>query len=205
MTPADFASRYRATAEQVSLGTGIDPIALLTQWAAETAWGTVVIGNNLGNIRCSPTTFCQYATLSDFAVSCIATFHNGFYQPVLAANNAVDQIAAIVASPWSAGHYGGSLAAFYTQLEGLEMTPDEHNTLYAIQAIVNRIEIDVTGQAGTILAESLSAKLDALKAQIAAIPPGAGLTPAQAQQLSTTLSDVQAILAKLSPLTLHSS
>jgi hypothetical protein len=132
MTPDAFAAAYRATAEEVAAGTGIDPIALLTQWAAETAWGTVVIGFNLGNIRCSATTFCRYSSLDEFAAACVATFHNGFYNPVLAADNAVAQLAAIVQSPWSADHYGGSLSGFYNQLEAFELTPDEHAWLKAI-------------------------------------------------------------------------
>lgn len=126
MTPQQFHDAYFATAEQVSAGTGIDPIALLAQWANETDWGNVVVGNNLGNIRCSSTSFCRYATLSDFAQSCIATFHNGYYSGVLAAVGPLAQLAAIVASPWSAGHYGGSLESFYTPLEAFELDPLEH-------------------------------------------------------------------------------
>ena len=129
MTPAQFADAYRATARTVSEGTGIDDVVLLAQWANETAWGTVVVGNNLGNIRCSPTTFCRYATLDDFATDCIATFDNGFYNAVLAAKTPEDQLAAIVASPWSSGHYGGTLHTFYDPLEAYEMTPEEHGWL----------------------------------------------------------------------------
>jgi hypothetical protein len=113
MTPQQFAGAYLHTAQLVTAGTGIDAYVLLAQWANETDWGNVVIGNNLANIRCSPTTFCQYATLEDFAQACIATFHNGYYGAVLAATTPVAQLAAIVASPWDSGHYGGSLAAFY--------------------------------------------------------------------------------------------
>ena len=56
-------------------------------------------------------------TLDDFATACIATFHNGFYEPVLRAGTPSAQLAAIVASPWSSGHYGGSLQSFYLPLE----------------------------------------------------------------------------------------
>jgi hypothetical protein len=136
MTPAAFAAAYGTTARAVSDGTGIDSAVLLAQWANETAWGTQVFGNNLGNIRCSPTTFCKYATLQDFTAACIATFHNGFYEPVLAAKTSQAQLAAIVASPWSSGHYGGSLQSFYDPLEVYEMTPAEDQTLTAIYAIV---------------------------------------------------------------------
>src|SRR2546430_153736 len=129
MTPGDFAARYRPTAQQVGSGTGLDDVVLLAQWANETAWGTVVHGNNLGNIRCSPTSFCRYASLDDFATACIATFHNGFYGPVLAARDAQAQLAAIVASPWSGQHYGGTLRPFYDPLEAFEMTPAQAATL----------------------------------------------------------------------------
>ncbi len=119
MTPEQFAAAYFSTADKVKAGTGIDPTVLLAQWSNETAWGTAVFANNLGNIRCTPTAFCQYATLDDFANGCIATFHNGFYAAVLAATTPLAQLAAIVASPWSSGHYGGSLLAFYLPLEEL--------------------------------------------------------------------------------------
>ena len=133
MTPAQFAAAYRPTARTVSEGTGIDDVVLLAQWANETAWGTVVVGNNLGNIRCSPTTFCQYPSLGAFATDCIATFHNGFYDAVLAAKTPEAQLAALVASPWSSGHYGGNLHPFYDPLEAYEMTPEEHGYLLEIR------------------------------------------------------------------------
>lgn len=139
MTPQEFHDAYRDCANQVSAGTGIDPIALLAQWANETAWGTVVVGLNLGNIRCSPTSFCQYASLDEFAVACIGVFHNGLYGPVLDATNAVDQLAAIVASPWSAGHYGGTLMPYYTQLEEFELTPLESAQFAHIYDQIGRI------------------------------------------------------------------
>jgi hypothetical protein len=129
MTPRQFHDTYRPTADTVSLGTGIDPLVLLAQWANETAWGTVVVGNNLGNIRCSPTTFCQYVTLGDFALACIATWHNGYYAAVLAAVGPAAQLAAICASPWSSGHYGGSLQSFYAPLEAFDMTPEQDTLL----------------------------------------------------------------------------
>lgn len=138
MTPAEFHSAYRGTADQVYAGTGIDPIALLAQWANETAWGQAVFGNNLGNIRCSPTSFCRYATLGDFGQAAIAVWHqtafinnrypNGFepFRAQAAAAASTDgALAAIVASPWSGQNYGGSLDAFYHPLEGFELTPEE--------------------------------------------------------------------------------
>jgi hypothetical protein len=129
VTPAQFAAAYNDTARAVGSGTGLDNVVLLAQWANETAWGTVVNGNNLGNIRCSPTTFCRYASLADFATACIATFHNGYYNAVLAATTAEAQLAAIVASPWSSGHYGGNLHPYYDPLEAYEMTPAQDAAL----------------------------------------------------------------------------
>ena len=129
MTPAQFAAAYNPTAQAVGRGTGIDNVVLLAQWANETAWGTVVVGNNLGNIRCSPTTFCRYASLGDFVTACIATFHNGYYNAVLAATTAEAQLAALVASPWDSNHYGGTLHPFYDPLEAYEMTPAQDAAL----------------------------------------------------------------------------
>ena len=129
MTPAQFAATYNPTAQAVGGGTGIDNVVLLAQWANETAWGAVVVGNNLGNIRCSPTTFCRYASLADFVTACIATFHNGYYNAVLAATTAEAQLAALVASPWDSNHYGGTLRPFYDPLEAYEMTPAQDAAL----------------------------------------------------------------------------
>ena len=187
MTPGDFAARFGITARTVSAGTGIDPIVLLAQWANETAWGTAVVGNNLGNIRCSATSFCQYATLGDFAAACVATFHNGFYSAVLAATTAQDQLAAIVASPWSSGHYGGSLQSFYDPLEVFEMTPSESAELHAIyEQFVSPTFLTV------------DARFKAIRDQIAALPVGpGGLTPAQAQQLTDIQTRLQNLTLKV--------
>lgn len=156
MTPKDFAAAYRDTAAKVSAGTGLDNVVLEAQWANETAWGTVVVGNNLGNIRCSPTSFCRYASLDEFASACIATFHNGFYDAVLAAQGPQAQLAALVASPWSSSHYGGSLQAFYDPLEVYEMQPDERQWLYNTQAnegtTVNTVTSTVFGNAALLAA-----------------------------------------------------
>lgn len=114
MTPPQFIAAYMATAQKVSAGTGIAPVVLLAQWANETAWSTSWAGApfNLGNIE-NKGVVIAYPSLDAFAQACIATFHNGFYNAVLAARNPIDQLNAIVASPWSAGHYGGSLMSFY--------------------------------------------------------------------------------------------
>jgi hypothetical protein len=171
VTPAQFASTYNATARTVGNGTGIDNVVLLAQWANETAWGTVVVGNNLGNIRCSPTTFCRYASLADFATACIATFHNGFYEAVLAATTPEAQLAAIVASPWSSGHYGGNLHPYYDPLEAYEMTPSESATLNQIYYLLVEGLDSRPGTPGTrpIITK---AETDAVLAAVKAIPGG---------------------------------
>lgn len=124
MTPQEFAAAYLPTAETVSSATGIDAYVLLAQWAVETAWGSAIYNaNNLGNIRCSPTSFCQYANLQEFADAAIATWRNGYYGAVLATAGAEAQLIAIGESPWDAGHYnngggpGSSLVAAFAQLE----------------------------------------------------------------------------------------
>jgi hypothetical protein len=104
-----FIANFGGVADQVASGTGLSRWSLLVQWANETATGTQIFNrNNLANIRCSPSTFCQYATLADFADAAIATWHNGFYGAVLATagQSVSNQLLAIGASPWSAGHYG---------------------------------------------------------------------------------------------------
>jgi len=189
VTPAQFHAAYRPTANQVSAGTGIDPIALLAQWANETDWGISWAGApfNLGNIENNGVVIA-YPSLAAFVTACIDTFHNGFYGAVLAATNAVDQLAAIVASPWSAGHYGGSLLGFYGPLEVFEMTPQEHTWLAAV--------FDATTQGFTaqrIMGQLTQVETD-LKAAIAAIPASSGgLTPAQAQELSDALAALHRI------------
>ena len=205
MTPAEFAGAYNATARTVSDGTGIDNVVLLAQWANETAWGTVVVGNNLGNIRCSPTTFCQYATLADFATACIATFHNGLYNAVLAATTPQAQLAAIVASPWSANHYGGSLDSFYLPLEAYEMTPAQDAALTEVLNGTRDLNLALFYGPGTPNpANNFSTLLDGkLKAAEATGPPATvDLTPVLAAiaQVQTALgalaTAVTAIKAK---------
>jgi hypothetical protein len=188
----------------VSAGTGIDPVVLLAQWANETAWGSVVIGNNLGNIRCSPTTFCRYATLGDFATACVATWHNGNYAAVLAAVGAEAQLAAVCASPWSSGHYGGNLHPFYDPLEVYEMTPDEHNMLQQLHDALVPTSPGVASYVTNVLDVlnlTTTPQLKAIRSDVAGVltavkalnVAAGGLTPAQAQ----TLADIQVVLVRI--------
>lgn len=162
MTPTDFANTYLETANDVSRGTGINLGALLAQWGVETAWGSEIFNlNNLANIRCSPTTFCQYATLDDFVAGCIATWLNGNYAGVLASVGlpVTDQLTAIGQSPWSADHYGnppGShLQTAFAQIGGFMATLDD---IYSLLRV------------GTA-ADGTSGALDALRTGV--LPPGA--------------------------------
>jgi hypothetical protein len=153
----------------------------------------VVVGNNLGNIRCSPTTFCRYASLDDFAAACIATFHNGFYGAVLAATTPKAQLAAIVASPWSSGHYGGSLDAYYQPLEVYEMTPAETNTLNQIYYLLTSGIDSYPGYTGTrpIITK---AETDSILAAVKAIP-GSGTV--DLKPVVDAIAQVQTALAAL--------
>ncbi len=126
LTPAAqaFADRFGATADHVAGGTGFNRWALLVQWAVETGTGSQVFGNNPGNIRCSPTSFCQYASLDDFAVAAINLWHsttfintkypNGFepFRAAAAGKPMRTQLLEIGQSPWDAGNYGAAQCGF---------------------------------------------------------------------------------------------
>ena len=90
---------------------------------------------------------------------------------MLAATNAVDQLAAIVASPWAAGHYNGSLMAEYTLLEDFELTPAEDQTLTAAyQAARYGIQTNPDGsQTPTPFALGIQHRFDSLDAAIKAL------------------------------------
>jgi hypothetical protein len=193
MSPAAFTAAYLPTASEVSRGTGIDPYVLLAQWACETGWGVFVYGFNLGNIRCSRTSFCRYLSLEEFANACIYTWHNGYYPDVLAATTPQAQLAAICASPWDAGHYGGTLQPYYSQLE----VPD-----LAIQDDVTEIlEILRTGHkvtGGELHPRWLFTELETIKQAIANVQGGSGgLTDGQAGQLTAALQILTKIEASL--------
>ena len=148
MTPEDFVDAYLPTAQEVHASTGIDPVCLLAQWANETAWGSAWAGapNNLGNIRCSPTSFCQYSTLNEFATAASVVWHqsdfintqypHGFepFRATAAASDPAGALQAIIASPWDAGHYGGSLATYYAPLAALFPVPDPSGGLIVAMA-----------------------------------------------------------------------
>ncbi|HXN90100.1 MAG TPA: glucosaminidase domain-containing protein [Candidatus Sulfotelmatobacter sp.] len=196
MDPRAFAQLYQPHADVVSRGTGIDPGVLLAQWANETAWGSVVVANNLGNIRCSPTTFCKYATLEDFSLACIATWQNGYYAAVLAAVGVEAQLAAVCASPWSGGHYGGNLHPFYDPLEVYIVANLDPNDPIVAE-LRNRID--------TIFEGAPSAKWQAfLDAKFAALP-AAPPDPTLGAKIDALTAAVNALTAKLSNLTLKAA
>lgn len=199
MTPAAFAAAFGGTAREVSDGTGIDSAVLLAQWANETAWGTSVVGSNLGNIRCSPTTFCRYASLGDFATACIATFHNGFYNAVLAAKTPETQLAALVASPWSSNHYGGNLHPFYDPVEVYEMTPAEDETLNRSDSILSgaRLNSKAVDQALIDIEKEVKA--------IATPPPATVDLKPVLDAIAAVKADVDALAARVATLTLKAT
>jgi hypothetical protein len=207
ITPPDFASTYAPYADAVSHGTGIDAGVLLAQWGVETAWGNAINNlNNLGNIRCSPTTFCQYATLDDFVLACIATWHNGFYGAVLAATGAppADQIAAIGQSPWSGQHYG-SPPGQHIQ-DAYKEIPDVTDPiviekldaiLEAVQggyAVVTATGANVDTPLWASLKQQLQGILDAVKA-VQVNPIVSTLSATQQQQLQAAADAAEAALA----------
>jgi hypothetical protein len=214
VTPAEFAGAYKTTAEQVWAGTGIAPSALLAQWANETGWGTSWAGApfNLANIE-NNGRVVLYPSLAVFVQACVATWHNGFYSTVLAARTANDQLAAIVASPWSAGHYGGSLAGFYAPFatlfneSGGQYVPtidDIYNLLNAVNTqTLGRLEgeiVALNNMVDSVNKQTLGrieGEIVALKAQIAALPVGGGLTAAQAQALTEAHDAIARIEAAL--------
>lgn len=173
MTPQQFHDAYLATAVKVSAGTGLDVTTLLAQWALETGWATSWAGYpcNLGNIRCSPTSFCQYATLDDFAANCIATFFNGYYGAVLAtAGQSIEtQITALGVSPWDAGHYGnppGSALIPYAQ--ELDMFSDQDRQTLA--NIFNATFRSVAPAADPWVKVAIAQDASQVKAIVAALP-----------------------------------
>jgi hypothetical protein len=137
VTPTEFATVYRSQANAVSIGTGIDPLVLLTQWGVETGWGNQIYNqNNLGNIRCLTSVpcingFAQFSSLESFVANAIAVWHNGFYSNVLATVGQDAQCLAIGLSPWDAGHYdngsgpGSSLLAALQLIGGSDVTPEQ--------------------------------------------------------------------------------
>ena len=123
MTPAEFYSTYLPMAQGVSQRTGLDPRLVLAQAALESGWGSSVPGGNLFGIkshgqaggRVVPTVeyeggqyVPQEASFRTYA-SPEASFQdygsfileNPRYQPVMAAKNLEDQIAAMGASGYA--------------------------------------------------------------------------------------------------------
>ena len=123
MTPAEFYSTYLPMAQGVSQRTGLDPRLVLAQAALESGWGSSVPGGNLFGIkshgqaggRVVPTveyeggqyvpqeaSFRTYATPeASFQDYGSFILENPRYQPVMAAKNLEDQIAAMGASGYA--------------------------------------------------------------------------------------------------------
>lgn len=153
MTPAAFHATYGPTADLVHAGTGIAAICLEAQWANETGWATSWAGApyNLGNIRNGPGgSIITYPSLDDFALAAVDLWHstafinntypNGFdpFRTACIGAYPQDQLAQIIASPWSSGHYGGDLNPWYLPLEALPMALDPNDPI--VIELRNRID-----------------------------------------------------------------
>lgn len=145
MTPQQFLDAYTATAKKVGVGTGLEILVLLAQWAHETGRlldpepGWAGAPNNLGNIRDAPGSFAHYASLDEFAQAAIFVFQNSrpnlnlpvsptnnYYWPLLASRGVLAQIVALGASAWDAGHYdngGGPGSAIFPYARRLTLFP----------------------------------------------------------------------------------
>lgn len=199
MTPQGFVAAFLPTAQQVKSGTGLDEDTLLAQWALETAWGSVFAGkNNLGNIRCSPTTFCDYASVADFARAAIDTFHNGLYEAVLAtAGKSIEtQIAALGASPWDAGHYGNPAgSALIPYAKEIDMFNDLDRAY--LTGIGERVAY-LVGQHGQSTVSPVKPSMADLEADIKAIKPtDLNSVLGAVAAVKTELDSVAAMLAKI--------
>ena len=168
MTPDQFKATYEDLADQMTDQLGLDPSVILAQWAIETAWASQLVGNNLANIRCSPTTFCVYPTLEDFAADYIAVMRQPNMAVILASvgKTVFMQMRALGQSPWDAGHYttggnppGSSLIPFQ---EALNM------------ATIDDIYNELRGSAAF-------SKLDLIQARLGMPSPAAGTGPGQVQ------------------------
>ena len=117
--PSDLAGY----ADQASSLTGLSTKVILAQWIAENGWATPK-SYNFGNIMVPGTqTTVKYSSGVEGAIG-YADFlkNNSNYAGVLATVGQSDQaqMAAIVASPWDAGHYAnGLLTAVYNSIEGI--------------------------------------------------------------------------------------
>lgn len=134
MTPAAFVARYHALALDAAGRTGVSAGAILCQWAVESGWGSsplAVTWHNLAGVRWYGrpaqarqvggvpgkigTGFGAYATLDTFAADYAHVLNLPYYAAVRAAIGVPDELRALGASPWDAGHYraggvrGGSL------------------------------------------------------------------------------------------------
>lgn len=219
MDPHTFANAYYPQAVEVSNGTGIDPFALLSQWAVETNWATEIYNeNNLGNIRCVQGIPCvggfsQFPSLEDFVQCAIATWHNGNYADVLASAGKPlnDQLIAIGKSPWDAGHYtgkapfnyaGGSLIAAMEEFMSVGTLPEAWLT-QTKGLLDSYFGTGGAAQTAPYTAASLMAAIKAIQSPPPAIVDLSPVTSAIAAlkadvdaQLAAIKSEVDAIKAK---------
>lgn len=118
--PGDLAG----AASQASSLTGLNSNVILAQWIAENGY-TVPKNNNFGNIMIPGTNTVQtYPTIAA-GVAAYANFlkNNSNYAGIMssAGGTPTNQLAAIIASPWDEGHYGGdgsNLTNVYNSITG---------------------------------------------------------------------------------------
>lgn len=168
MTSVEFKAAYQALACELCDTLGLDPSVMLAQWGLETAWGAAVFGNNLANIRCSPTTFCLYATLEDFAAAYIGVMRQSNMAVILTSvgRTVEEQMHALGVSPWDSGHYttgsnppGSSLIPYQEELH---------------MATIDQVFNEVRGP-------DAYANLDLIKARLGLPSPALGSGPGQVE------------------------
>lgn len=139
--------------DAIVAATGLDP-RVVTAWiACESGWGITKPGHNYLNVGPGRV----YGDVASAARDVAATLRSGLYDPVLAARTPAEQLAAIKASPWDAGHYAtGCLDAVYQELAGL--------TGIATTAGVLDIPGRVLGTLGSWISEAFD--LDELVGQV---------------------------------------
>lgn len=133
MTPSTFAETFIGYARQVQATYGLDPWAILTQWALESGWDTSTLaqaGHNLAGIthtdpHTGATVFSTYASVQAFTDDYIRTLGLSYYVGVRAtAGQSVQAtLAAFGASPWDATHYGNPPGTNLLNLWAGELEP----------------------------------------------------------------------------------
>lgn len=122
MTPQDFVTAYKPYADRLAAQTRLSPWLFLAQFAVETGWGASDLAancHNLAGIRPNdqglahpgvsqvPGPFLCYPNLDTFGANYLEVINHSDYDAVRATAGRPlwDQMAALGAAPWDAGHY----------------------------------------------------------------------------------------------------